>query len=301
VRISGSSEPVILAHWLIGGKLPNLMALTLFSSETYTAMYRSLFQKLSSLLVPEAYLVNLPNALTLLRIFIVPILVVVLLTPFSENWFGVPRHILGVTLFLGAALTDFLDGHFARSRDQVTRLGQLLDPIADKLLISAALISLVENQLAPAWAVVIIIGREFAVTGLRSIAAADGVVISASKMGKFKMLLQVLTVALLIVSSVAGKPPVGNFGRPFPAIEFWSVPELRAAWQHLFGPEHTTASDWQVLLYTAGRAMLWLVVVSSCLSMYGYFRSFYRSVLASSRAEYLAKHPGEPIIPVVRD
>ncbi len=71
---------------------------------------------------------------------------------------------------------------------QVTRLGQLLDPIADKLLISAALISLVENQLAPAWAVVIIIGREFAVTGLRSIAAADGVVISASKMGKFKML-----------------------------------------------------------------------------------------------------------------
>ena len=172
---------------------------------------------------------NLPNSLTLLRIFIVPLLVVVLLTPFSENWFGVPRHILGVALFLGAALTDYLDGHLARSRGQVTRLGQLLDPIADKLLISAALISLVENQLAPAWAVVIIIGREFAVTGLRSIAATDGVVISASKMGKFKMLVQVLTVALLIVSSVAGKPPVGNFGRPFPAIAFWSVPELRAA------------------------------------------------------------------------
>ena len=108
---------------------------------------------------------NLPNALTLLRIFIVPLLVVVLLTPFAENWVGVPRHILGVTLFLGAALTDYLDGQLARRRDQVTRLGQLLDPIADKLLISAALISLVENQLAPAWAVVIIIGREFAVTG----------------------------------------------------------------------------------------------------------------------------------------
>jgi CDP-diacylglycerol--glycerol-3-phosphate 3-phosphatidyltransferase len=180
-------------------------------------------------------------------------------------------------------------------------LGQLLDPIADKLLISAALISLVENQLAPAWAVVIIIGREFAVTGLRSIAAADGVVISASKMGKFKMLVQVLTVALLIVSSVAGKPPVGNFGRPFPAIEFWSVPELRAAWQHLFGPETTSASDGQVLLYTAGRAMLWLVVVSSCLSMYGYFRSFYQSVLSTNRAEYLAKQSGEPAMPVVRD
>ncbi len=244
---------------------------------------------------------NLPNALTLLRIFIVPILVVVLLTPFSENWFGVPRHLLGVGLFLGAALTDYLDGHFARSRNQVTRLGQLLDPIADKLLISAALISLVENQLAPAWAVVIIIGREFAVTGLRSIAAADGVVISASKMGKFKMLAQVVTVALLIVSSVAGKPPVGNFGLPFPAIAFWSVPELRAAWHHLLGPEPVTASDWQVLLYTAGRAMLWLVVVSSCLSMYGYFTSFYRSVLSSRRAESNAKQPREPVIPGIRD
>ena len=241
---------------------------------------------------------NLPNSLTLLRIFIVPVLVVVLLTPFSENWFGVPRHILGVALFLGAALTDYLDGHFARSRGQVTRLGQLLDPIADKLLISAALISLVENQLAPAWAVVVIIGREFAVTGLRSIAATDGVVISASKMGKFKMLAQVLTVALLIVSSVSGKPPVANFGLPFPAIEFWTVPELRAAWQHLFGSGTTTASDWQVLLYTAGRAMLWLVVISSCLSMYGYFSSFYRSVVSNNRADHLSRQPG---IPAVRD
>jgi CDP-diacylglycerol--glycerol-3-phosphate 3-phosphatidyltransferase len=245
--------------------------------------------------------VNLPNGLTLLRIFIVPILVVVLLTPFSENWFGVPRHLLGVGLFLGAALTDFLDGHFARSRNQVTRLGQLLDPIADKLLISAALISLVENQLAPAWAVVIIIGREFAVTGLRSIAAADGVVISASKMGKFKMLVQVLTVALLIVSSVAGKPPVGNFGRPFPAIEFWSVPELRAAFQHFFGAAATTSSDWQVLLYTAGRAMLWLVVISACLSMYGYFRSFYQSVISSAAPGFGARQTGKPVVPAVRD
>jgi len=228
--------------------------------------------------------VNLPNSLTLLRIFIVPLLVVVLLTPFSENWFGVPRHILGVGIFLAAALTDYLDGKIARSRDQVTRLGQLLDPIADKLLISAALISLVENQLAPAWAVVIIVGREFAVTGLRSIAAVDGVVISASKMGKFKMLAQVVTVALLIVSSVAGKPPVANFGRPFPAVQFWTVPELRTAWHHLFSSDPVTQSDWQVLLYTAGRAMLWLVVVSACLSMWEYFRSFYQSILAGKAA-----------------
>ena len=122
---------------------------------------------------------NLPNSLTLLRIFIVPFLVAVLLTPLSENWLGVPRHILGLGLFLAASLTDFLDGHLARSRNQVSRLGQLLDPLADKLLISAALISLVENHLAPAWAAVVIIGREFAVTGLRSIAASDGIVIAA--------------------------------------------------------------------------------------------------------------------------
>lgn len=246
--------------------------------------------------------VNLPNALTLLRIFIVPLLVVVLLTPFSEDWFGVPRHIFGVLMFLGAAFTDYLDGHFARSRDQVTRLGQLLDPIADKLLISAALISLVENQLAPAWAVVIIVGREFAVTGLRSIAATDGMVIAASRMGKFKMLAQVATVALLIGSSVAGKPPVANFGRPFPAIKFWSVPELRAALQHLFGAEATTGTDWQVLVYSAGRAMLWLVVVSACLSMYGYFRSFYNAVRAARvAATKLPSESKSPPIAAVRE
>jgi CDP-diacylglycerol--glycerol-3-phosphate 3-phosphatidyltransferase len=182
-------------------------------------------------------------------------------------------------MFLAAALTDFLDGRIARSRGQVTRLGQLLDPLADKLLISAALISLVENHLAPAWAVVIIVGREFAVTGLRSIAAVEGVVIPASRMGKVKMLAQVVTVSLLIVSSVAGKPPVANFGKPFPAIEFWSVPELRTAWHHLVGEGPTTGKDWQALLYTAGRAMLWLVVISACTSMYGYFSSFYRAVV----------------------
>lgn len=222
---------------------------------------------------------NLPNSLTLSRIFIVPLLVVVLLTPFSENWLGVPRHLLGVTIFLAAAFTDYLDGHFARRRRQVSRLGKLLDPIADKLLISAALISLVENKLAPAWAVVIIVGREFAVSGLRSIAATEGVVIAASKMGKFKMLSQVVAVSLLIVSSVGGQPPVANFGHAFPAIQFWTVPELRAALHHLFGQGQMTATDLQVLLYTTGRAMLWIVVLSACYSMYDYFRAFYQTVV----------------------
>ena len=236
---------------------------------------------------------NLPNSLTVSRIFVVPLLVVVLLTPFSEDWLGVPRHILGVSIFLAAAFTDYLDGHFARSRHQVSRLGKLLDPIADKLLISGALISLVENRLAPAWAVVIIVGREFAVTGLRSIAATDGFVISASRMGKFKMLAQVITVALLIVSSASGHPPVTNFGQVFPAIQFWTVPELRAALQHLFGAGMTTTDDWRVLVYTLGRAMLWVVVLSACVSMYGYFRAFYGAVVGRDKLASEAKRAAQ--------
>ena len=234
---------------------------------------------------------NLPNALTLSRIFIVPLLVVVLLTPVSENWLGVPRYLLGVSIFVAAALTDYFDGKLARSRKQVSKLGKLLDPIADKLLISAALISLVENHLAPAWAVVIIVGREFAVTGLRSIAATEGVVISASKMGKFKMVAQVVTVGLLILSISPGQSPhVSNFGKPFPAITFWTVPELRTAWSHLFGPEPTTWNDWQVLLYTAGRAMLWVVVISSFISMWGYFRAFFTDVVRKKKPAIKAAH-----------
>ena len=95
---------------------------------------------------------NLPNLLTLLRIFIVPLLVVVLLTRFSEDYLGLPQHIAGLTLFLIAAITDALDGWIARRQGQVSAFGTLLDPIADKLLISSAFISLVENGLAPAWA-----------------------------------------------------------------------------------------------------------------------------------------------------
>ena len=224
-----------------------------------------------------------------------PLLVVVLLTRVSENWLGVPRYLLGVTIFVAAALTDYFDGKLARSRKQVSILGKLLDPIADKLLISAALISLVEHQLAPAWAVVIIVGREFAVTGLRSIAATEGVVISASKMGKFKMVAQVVTVGLLILSISPGESPfVSNFGKPFPAITFWTVPELRTAWSHLTGPESTTWNDWQVLLYTAGRAMLWVVVVSAAISMWGYFRAFFTDVVRKEKPALKTTSSPEP-------
>jgi len=216
---------------------------------------------------------TLPNILTLLRIFIAPLLVVVLLTKFSENWVGVPRHLLGVSLFLLAASTDWLDGYVARKRQQVSRLGTLLDPIADKLLVSSAFISLVENQLAPAWAVVIIIGREFAVSGLRSIAATEGWSIPVSRMGKFKMFSQVVTIALLITSSVSGAPPVET--RAFPVIAFWTVPEMHTAIIHLFGKGPLTSLDLRVLLYGSGRGLLWLVVIASCWSMSGYFHRFY--------------------------
>src|SRR5260370_22018555 len=145
---------------------------------------------------------NLPNTLTLLRIFFVPLLIVVLLTrsPNVELWgFPMQFEVFGVAILLLAAATDWAEGYFARRRLQVTTLGILLDPIADKLLISAAFVSLVDMHLVPAWMVVIIIGREFTVLGLRNIASAEGFTIEASTLGKTKMVLQVCAVAGAIV------------------------------------------------------------------------------------------------------
>ncbi len=143
---------------------------------------------------------NLPNALTVTRIFLVPILVVVLLTKFEEQLIlGVPRSLVAAAIFGLASLTDWLDGHLARRRGQVTALGRMMDPLADKLLTSAALISLVQLDLAPAWMVAVIIGRELAVTGLRSIASARGAGFGASKLGKIKMAAQVTAIMLLIL------------------------------------------------------------------------------------------------------
>src|SRR5712691_2822685 len=147
---------------------------------------------------------NLPNTLTLLRIFFVPVRIVVLLTR-SPNVVLLGFHMhyesFGVFVLLLAAATDWADGYFARRRSEVTTLGILLDPIADKLLISAAFISLVDMHLVPAWMVVIIIGREFTVLGLRNIASAEGFTIPASALGKTKMVLQVVAVAVLIAGS----------------------------------------------------------------------------------------------------
>jgi len=182
---------------------------------------------------------NLPNSLTILRIFFVPLLVVVLLTrqPNLDFW-GLPIHfeVWGVLILLVAAATDVMDGYLARKRREVTTLGILLDPIADKLLISAAFISLVQMGLVPAWMVVVIIGREFIVVGLREIASVEGLVIPASALGKTKMILQVLAGVVVIL---AAKHPG---------------------------------------LKTLGWALLWLVVLSAVASAVHYFQMFWSQI-----------------------
>jgi len=185
---------------------------------------------------------NLPNALTLFRIFLVPFLVVVLLTKFTG------REFVGLGIFLVAAITDFFDGWLARRRNQTTRLGALLDPIADKLLMSAAFISLVEMDPVhvPAWMVVIVIGREFAVSGLRSIAAQQGVTIAASPLGKGKMISQVVAISLLILGYELDR--VG---------QFVGIAELRLS----------------------GTIALWAVMVFALASGIDYFIKFARAVL----------------------
>ncbi len=203
---------------------------------------------------------NLPNTLTLLRIFLVPLLVVVLLTPPGATawvklqvqesaslhwlvdlvaWLSAWREVVAVGIFLVAASTDWLDGYLARRRGEVTALGKLLDPIADKLLTVSAFISLVELRLAPAWMIVVIVGREFAVSGMRSIAASRGVVIAASRWGKVKTVSQVIAITLLILSNT---------------LEHW------------------------VRYGNLGQAALWVVMILAIYSMFQYFVNFAKQV-----------------------
>jgi len=182
---------------------------------------------------------NIPNFLTISRIFFVPLLVAALVQQdvkilvrgmvLTSDW-------LALAIFLVAAVTDLLDGYLARRWGQVTTIGTLLDPIADKLLVSAALISLVQIRAIPAWMVVLIIGREFAVSGLRSIAAAEGYTIAASELGKTKTISQILAISTVLLSLRHA---------------FFLVP---AYW------------------------LLWAVVVFSVLSALDYFWKFWRRV-----------------------
>lgn len=146
---------------------------------------------------------NIPNALTLLRIFFVPVLVALLVQEKMMVQVGpwaLSNELVALFVFLAAAFTDLLDGYLARRWNQITTVGMLLDPIADKLLISASLVALVQIHRVPGWMAVLIIGREFAVSGLRSIAAAEGYTIAAGELGKSKMVAQVAAIALVLLS-----------------------------------------------------------------------------------------------------
>jgi CDP-diacylglycerol--glycerol-3-phosphate 3-phosphatidyltransferase len=138
---------------------------------------------------------NIPNSITVFRIILIPIFVVLMLTriPYGST--------IGAAIFLFAALTDSLDGYLARKWKQTTKLGAILDPLADKLLITAALISLVELGRLPGWMAIVIVGREFAVTGLRVVKAEEGIIIPASKMGKLKTISQVVAVLIVMLQN----------------------------------------------------------------------------------------------------
>jgi CDP-diacylglycerol---glycerol-3-phosphate 3-phosphatidyltransferase len=145
--------------------------------------------------------VNLPNYITLTRIAAIPLLIWILCSPrFSSE--QSEREILASAVFILASITDGIDGYLARRRGQITTMGMLLDPLADKLLIAAAFITLVQFNpaLVPAWMAVVIIGREFLVSGLRTIAASEGFTIQASELGKFKMLVQIISVVAVILA-----------------------------------------------------------------------------------------------------
>ena len=177
---------------------------------------------------------NLPNSLTVTRIFLVPLLVVVLLTKVKGPLIlGLPKDIVGAMIFALASFTDWADGYLARRRKQITPLGQVIDPLADKLLTSAALISLVQLDLAQSWMIAVIIGREFAVTTLRSLAYARGVAMPASRLGKIKMVAQVVAILALILAH----------GQMWP-------------------------------FYWIGQAALWVVVITALGSGADYFRRF---------------------------
>jgi CDP-diacylglycerol--glycerol-3-phosphate 3-phosphatidyltransferase len=193
---------------------------------------------------------NLPNSLTLTRICLAPLLVVVLLTNFEgRNIFGVPHEIVGALIFAVASVTDWLDGYLARRRKQITAFGQVIDPSADKLLTCAALISLVRMEYASALLVTLIIGREFAVTALRQFAYARGVAMPASRLGKIKMVAQVIAILALILAHGQDGPR-----RP---------------------------------LYLIWQAGLWVVVVTALVSAAAYFRRF-NDILAPRVASFTA-------------
>ena len=158
---------------------------------------------------------NLPNKLTISRIFLIPLFLIFMLAPLNLGAMTITSvtipvtHVIGGVIFIIASTTDWIDGYIARKYNLVTNLGRFLDPLADKLLVSAALIALVQLQYVPAWMVIVIISREFAVTGLRLVAAGEGVVLAASQLGKIKTTAQIIAIAAFLLHNI-----------PFEALHF---------------------------------------------------------------------------------
>lgn len=191
---------------------------------------------------------NLPNSITLTRIAAIPLLIWILCTPrFAGERTG-EREILASAVFIVASITDGIDGYLARKRGQITTMGILLDPLADKLLIAAAFITLVQFNpaLVPAWMAVVIIGREFLVSGLRSIAASEGFTIQASELGKFKMLVQIISVVAVILA---------RRWQEWPLFDIYFFP-----------------------VYWIARIAIWFMVLLSLVSAFDYFVAFWARI-----------------------
>lgn len=166
---------------------------------------------------------NAANKITLARVFLVPVIMLFLLVRFdlgNISFAGVEltvSEIIATSIFIIAALTDALDGYIARKRKLVTNLGKFLDPLADKLLVTAVLISLVDRGSVDAWMVIVILSREFAVTGLRLVAAAEGKVIAASALAKLKTITQIVAIVAVLLNNF----PFGLIGIPFDILAMW--------------------------------------------------------------------------------
>lgn len=190
---------------------------------------------------------NLPNYITLTRIASIPLLMWILLSPRLPSDRG-EREILASAVFILASMTDGIDGYLARKRGQITTIGMLLDPLADKLLIAAAFVTLVQfyPALVPAWMAVVIIGREFLVSGLRGIAASEGFTIEASELGKFKMLVQIISVVAVILA---------HHWHEWPVFSFYIFP-----------------------VYWIARVAIWFMVGLSLISALDYFIAFWSRI-----------------------
>ncbi|MGO4887711.1 CDP-diacylglycerol--glycerol-3-phosphate 3-phosphatidyltransferase [Anaerobacillus sp. MEB173] len=185
---------------------------------------------------------NLPNKITISRIMMIPVFMILLLAPIDLGTVGmldatIPiPHLIAALIFIVAASTDWLDGYYARKHNLVTNLGKFLDPLADKLLITAALICLVELQFLAAWIAIVIVSREFAVTGVRLVAAADGSVIAASPLGKLKTVFQIIAVSALLLHNL----PFEWIGFPFATIMIWlaAIMTIVSGWDYFAKNKH---------------------------------------------------------------